>query len=145
MPWTAEMDPGDTWLTITGGSSGTNNGTITINFDSNSGPDRMALLTVTAPNAENSPQTVEVRQGSPTLSVSPDYLNVSAYSGTTTFTIENLSGGTMNWTISTDSPWITDIIPSSGTNNATITVSYETNDSDERIGPITVTADGAVD
>ncbi|MDM8556068.1 SdrD B-like domain-containing protein [Desulfococcaceae bacterium HSG7] len=60
MNWTAESDV--SWLTIDSGDSGTNSGTITVSYETNSGEARTGTITVTAPGAENSPQTVEVRQ-----------------------------------------------------------------------------------
>jgi Tfp pilus assembly protein PilE len=58
--WTATAS--DSWLTIGNGMSGTNNGTISVNYSANSGEERTGTITVVAPGAENSPQTVEVRQ-----------------------------------------------------------------------------------
>ncbi|MCP4346501.1 MAG: hypothetical protein GY795_13370 [Desulfobacterales bacterium] len=60
MNWTAEAN--DSWLTIDNGASGTDSGTITVSYEANSGEPRTGTITVTAPGAENSPQTVEVRQ-----------------------------------------------------------------------------------
>ena len=56
--WTATSD---SWLTIDSGASGTDSGTITVSYEANPGVARTATITVTA-NAENSPQTVEVKQ-----------------------------------------------------------------------------------
>ncbi len=60
MNWTLQIDPNDTWLTIVDGSSGTDDGIITIDYDANQGDARTGSITVTADNAENSPQTIEV-------------------------------------------------------------------------------------
>ena len=60
MDWTASSDA--QWLTIDSGASGTDSGAITVSYDANSGEARTGTITVTAPGAENSPQTVEVRQ-----------------------------------------------------------------------------------
>ncbi len=62
MSWTAAKDPGDTWFEITSGSSGTNSGTISVSYDENMGSARVGTITITAPGAEDSPQTVEIRQ-----------------------------------------------------------------------------------
>ena len=62
MNWTAQVDPSDTWLTIVNESLGTDDGIITIDYGANSGDARTGSITVTADNAENSPQTIEVRQ-----------------------------------------------------------------------------------
>ena len=61
MEWTAESN--DSWLVIDSGSSGTDSGTITVGYETNTGDARTGAITVTAPDATNSPQTVEVRQG----------------------------------------------------------------------------------
>ena len=78
----------------------------------------------------------------PTLSVTPHYLYLPVTSGTTTFTVNNVGSGTMDWTASEDVEWFS-INPSSGTNYGVITVSYETNDGDPRSGTITIEAPGA--
>ncbi len=61
MNWTAEINDAP-WLRIDSGSSGSNNGAITVSYDANSGEARTATITVKTPDADNSPQTVEVRQ-----------------------------------------------------------------------------------
>lgn len=71
MSWTAEVDPGYTWLSINSGSSGNNTGTISINFEANGGDARIGKITVTSPEAENSFQTVEVRQEAGAISAMP--------------------------------------------------------------------------
>jgi hypothetical protein len=62
MSWTAETDPNDTWINIISGSSGTDTGTISVNYEKNEGDARVGTITVTSPEAHNSPQTVEIRQ-----------------------------------------------------------------------------------
>jgi hypothetical protein len=63
MSWTAETDPLDSWINITSGNSGTNTGTISVNYEENEGGDvRVATITIISPEAYNSPQTVEIRQ-----------------------------------------------------------------------------------
>ncbi len=81
MNWTASSDQG--WATITGGSSGTNNGTVSVSFSANPSTDdsRTASITVTAPGATGSPKTVTVSQAAAlptvlildTTSVSDDF------------------------------------------------------------------------
>ncbi len=58
--WTAESNT--SWLAIASGDFGTGNGTITVSYETNSGDARVGTVTVTAPDAENSPQTIEVKQ-----------------------------------------------------------------------------------
>lgn len=71
MSWTAEVDPDYTWISITSGSSGNNTGTISINFEANRGDARIGKITVTSPEAENSFQSVEVRQESSAIHAMP--------------------------------------------------------------------------
>ena len=61
MEWTAETS--ESWLVIDSGSFGTDSGTITVSYETNAGEARTGTITVTATDATNSPQTVEMRQG----------------------------------------------------------------------------------
>lgn len=50
------------WITILSGNSGTNNGTISISFERNTGNYRVGTITISAPGAIGDGQTVEIRQ-----------------------------------------------------------------------------------
>jgi len=144
MNWTAtESSP---WVSITGGASGTDSGTITVSYSANSGGARTADIVVTADGATNSPITLTVSQASglkPALSASPVYKFISSGSGTTTFSVSNTGTGTMNWTATESSPWVSITGGAWGTDSGTITVSYSANSGDARTAEIVVTADGA--
>ena len=63
MNWTVSVTFGDSWLTITSGSSGTNSGTINCSFLSNpNSSQRVGTITVTAPGATGSSKDVTVTQ-----------------------------------------------------------------------------------
>jgi len=67
--------------------------------------------------------------GLPIISLSPAQLNFAAdtsgnASGAQSFLVSNIGGGTLNWTISPDQPWIT-AGPSSGTDSGYVTVSVD--------------------
>ncbi len=63
MPWTAAVTSDSSWLSITSGASGTDTGTITCSFTSNTGTSaRTATILVTAAGATDSPQDVIVTQ-----------------------------------------------------------------------------------
>ena len=81
--------------------------------------------------------------GSPTLSVSPDFRDVSASSGTTSFSVSNLGTGTMNWSAVANHSWLQITSGGAGTNTGTINLSYSANSGAARTGTITVTASGA--
>ncbi len=55
--------PPDTWFS-TQPFEGTGNGTITVNYNANTGSARTGTITITAEGATSSPQTVEIRQAS---------------------------------------------------------------------------------
>ncbi|MDM8552169.1 BACON domain-containing carbohydrate-binding protein, partial [Desulfobacterales bacterium HSG2] len=84
----------------------------------------------------------------PALSVTPLEKNVSKLNGTTTLNVANSGVRPMTWTATVnDASWLTIISGASGTtdegDSSTITLSYEDNPGEERIGTITVTAPGA--
>jgi len=95
MAWTAEVTAGSDWLTIILGGSGYDDGTITCQYETNTGADpRIGTLQITAPYATGSPVNVTVEQAgvSPTddcgAYVAPDVwkkfdcYNLAAVSGT---------------------------------------------------------------
>jgi hypothetical protein len=75
------------------------------------------------------------------LSVSPETLLVEHSSGSTTFNVTNDGDGDVDWTASTDQPWAMITDGAAGTNNGTITVNVEENQTgSSRSAVITVTA-----
>ncbi|MFC1552584.1 leucine-rich repeat domain-containing protein [Candidatus Latescibacterota bacterium] len=78
------------------------------------------------------------------ISVTPTNQPVTSGSGSTTFTVSNTGGGTLNWTASESVDWITTIAPLEGENSGTITVTYlENTTSSPRTGTITIEDSGA--
>ena len=71
--------------------------------------------------------TGETAAQEPVLSVSPTTLDFGTSETGKTFQISNTGGGTLNWTVieNPDKPWITSVSPSSGSDNATITVTID--------------------
>lgn len=81
----------------------------------------------------------------PCLRVTPDDRGVLESSGSTTFSVSNPCGGTMNWSANESCSWVT-LSPTAGTNSGTITVNYtENQQASPRTCTITVTAPGATD
>ncbi len=82
----------------------------------------------------------------PVLSVWPAVLDFGTTLINLDFYISNIGGGSLNWSVaeSPDKPWITSVWPSSGTDDATVTVtvdrSYLVGDSDT--GTLSVTSNG---
>ncbi len=152
MNWTAEVIQGDSWLRITSGASGTNDGTITVHYTENTDIEhnKTGKIKVTAEGAEPSEVTVSVIQSSPhpKLKVEPDNRNVGCHAGTTSFTVSNEGTGDMEWTaeVIEGGDWLSITSGDSGTNDGTIAVAFGENTSTEtKIGRIRVTAGDGVE
>ncbi len=147
MTWNASSN--QPWATISSGSSGSNDGKITISLDSNSSTlSRSASITVTAPGAMGSPRTVVVTQaGVPiqtVLAVSPDTAHVPWQAGVAECTVRNIGNGTMSWSAVSGQAWATITEGATGSDSGKIRVSVSANPSVlQRMAAITVTAPGA--
>ena len=120
MNWTAAESI--FWLDISGANSGADTGTITIGYHENTGTgSRDGIITVSDPNAGNSPVTVQITQAAPSLDppdlafqssgASPSSLNAGE-SLTASCTIVNQGGGaadasTIKYYLSSDSHYDT--------------------------------------
>lgn len=128
MTWTASES--SDWV-ILPTNSGTNTGTITATYQANNSTSpRTCTISVTASGATGSPQNITITQAgtAPVLSINPSNRSVSINSGSTTFSVTNTGSGTMTWTASESSDWVT-LPTSSGTNTGTITATYQANNS----------------
>ena len=82
----------------------------------------------------------------PTLLVDPSGRTVDREAGTTTFTVNNATYGTINWSaaVTSQNSWLSITSGASGVNSGTIVISYTANTSNEsQTAAIRVTADGA--
>ncbi|MCI5135831.1 MAG: hypothetical protein D3920_12340, partial [Candidatus Electrothrix sp. AW2] len=87
---------------------------------------------------------LEVVDSSPVkkISVSPPFREVTSASGVTVFNVTNAGTDTVKWTTSENLDWFS-VSPASGTNDGTVTVSYDANASaDARTGTITFSVNG---
>jgi len=148
--YTAQVSNGSSWLTITNGASGGNNGTIEVSYIAN--PDcvpRTGTINVSAPGAIGDPTNVFVSQAGnniPILSVTPQNQEVPYSSGTTYFTVTNIGCGNMTYSaqIATGLNWLQIIAGGSGGNSGIIEISYdEKSGNDTRTGVLLVNADNA--
>jgi hypothetical protein len=132
--WTAASNA--SWCTPTPAGSG--NGTLVADYTQNTSINpRSASITIYAENA--GPITVTLLQAgsAATLAVSPEYQNVSAAQGNSTF---NVTSNT-SWDASTSAEWC--VITPSGSGNGTLYASYDENISIlARTTIITITAGG---
>jgi hypothetical protein len=101
MNWTAEVTGGN-WLRIQGENNGTDAGTLTLAYDTNSGSERTAVITISSAEAEISPQTLTVKQaamavaGENTVSIIPSATTVETGK---TFTAEIKISGKGIWAV----------------------------------------------
>jgi subtilisin-like proprotein convertase family protein len=151
MDWTAAVTSGGDWITIASGASGTDDAIIAVNYAENpSGELRTGQITVTAPGATDSPATVQltqVRNTTLVLSVTPTERAVGYAAGTTTFSVANPGGGTLNWTaaVVADASWLTIVSGATGTGAGDILVQYEENPSAvARAGAVQIEVSGAI-
>jgi len=126
MAWHVFSDPD--WLTASpnAGSSQREEDVVEVSVDISSVPPGVhsGTLTVTAPGAEETPQTVQVTltvEGEPpVLEISPLSLSFQMEEGGAdpapqTFRIQNTGGGEMVWQVSADEEWVL-VSPKSGAN-----------------------------
>ncbi len=142
MTWTVQEE--SDWFSVNP-SAGTNKGTVFVRYKDNCGEARTGEITIFAPDASGSPQTVEIRQAHGyQLYVAPELFEVPETAGAVSFEVSNVCTGEMEWTVSENSDWFS-ITPGYGTNTETVTVTYDSNSGDPRTGFVTVTAPGATD
>ncbi|MCM3879033.1 MAG: hypothetical protein ND807_02895 [Vicinamibacterales bacterium] len=130
--WSASSNA--SWITITGGSSGTDSGTVSYSVAANTaGIPRTGTLTVAG-------QTFTVNQSAAacTFSLSPTSQNVPA-SGSSASTTGVTATTGCSWTASSNAGWITVTGGGSGTGNGTVTYDVAANTvTTPRVGTLTV-------
>ncbi len=130
--WVATSN--DSWITITSGSSGTGNGTITYSITSNSSTSiRVGTITIAG-------QIYSVTQNGTipcSYTISPTNLSFAASGGSGTVSVTAAAG--CNWTASTTDNWINITSGSSGSGNGTVTYTVANNSgTSQRTGTITI-------
>jgi len=130
--WSATTSQG--WIHITGGSSGSGNGTVSFTVDTRSNAsDRSGSITV----ADKSFTISQSGASSCTYSISPSSRSHSATGGSATVSVT--CGGGCSWGASSNKSWITVSGGSSGSGNGTVSYSVGTNSgSSSRTGTITI-------
>lgn len=112
-PWTAT--PGTSWLTVTGGASGSGPGSIRFRVADNWDPPRDGVVMVRWPTP-TAGQNLRVSQAGCFYSVNPAAITVGAAGGPGAFdviqsAVPNTCGGATQdaclWTVQADVPWIT--------------------------------------
>jgi hypothetical protein len=127
--WTASASDG--FLKITGGASGTGNGTVTFTVSANTGPQRTGTLTIAG-------QTHTVTQQSGcTYTIKPLSMTLDEDAQTSP-NINVTTAGGCTWTAVPNDPWITIESGASGSGNGTVKFRVTANAGDDRVGTITI-------
>ncbi len=126
--WTAVSN--DAFITVTGGASGSGNGTVNYSVAANSGPARTGTITIAG-------QTFTVNQGNGcSYVIAPTSTSVAAGGGSGSVTVTTATGCT--WTAASNDAFITVTGGASGSGNGTVTYSVATNTGTARTGTITI-------
>lgn len=143
--WTAS--PGASWITVTGGQSGSGPGVVSFTVSDNWDPPRRGVVMVRWPT-ETAGQNLQVAQAGCYYAVSTSAISIVAAGGTGRFDViqqsdPNTCGGATQdrcrWTAQSDVPWITvtTSMPSAGDNPVNFTVAANPGTT-ARTGRITV-------
>jgi Viral BACON domain/Putative binding domain, N-terminal len=115
--WTASKDA--TWLTITGGASGSGNGTVAFSAAANTGPARTATITVAG-------QTATVQQAAGcTFTIKPTEVTVKKQGDQISVAVSTAAG--CSWTATSPVSWITIDSGASGTGNGKVVIDVDRN------------------
>lgn len=140
------------WLSenpVSGVNTGTS--TLSVNIAGLTAGTYLGTITITDPNASNSPRSVGVAltiRKKPRIAFSPAGFSFSAEEGTSpasqALSISNSGGGTLSWTLSSSPDWLT-VTPAAGTGAGTATIMVNTTGllAGTYFGTITITAAGA--
>ncbi len=130
--WTSSSNAN--WLSISP-SSGTGNGSVTLNHSANSGVARSGVVTLSGGGAST---TITVTQAAAaSLTVTPTSQSVAVNAGNFDITVSS----NIAWTVSSNAAWLTPS-PSSGSNNGMVTASFTANTGAARTGTLTFTGGG---
>ncbi len=126
--WTAVAN--DAWITVTGGASGTGNGTVSYSVAANSGAARSGTITVGG-------QTFTVTQAAPcSYGIDPSSADYPLGGGSGTVSVTADAG--CGWTAASNAGWITIDSGASGTGNGSVGYSVGVNSGSARSGTVTI-------
>jgi len=126
--WTAVSNV--SWVTITGGASGSGIGTVTYSVAAN-GVARSGTLTVAG-------HAVTINQGTSSCTYSVSTTNVSVPSTASTGSFSVTTGASCSWTATSNVSWVTITAGASGSGLGTVTYSVAANTGAARSGTLTV-------
>jgi len=127
-PWAAVSNA--SWITVTAGSSGTGNGSVSYSVTANTGPQRVGTMTIAG-------QIFTLTQSSGCVySISPSSRTIASAGGTGTVSVT--AGAGCPWTAVSNAAWITVTAGSSGSGNGSVSYSVAANTGPQRVGTITI-------
>ena len=130
--WTAESNTG--FLTITGGTSGTDSGMVTVSVPPNTGVGRSGTIRIAG-------RTITITQDQATgcvFDVSPGTIAVPGSGGTRLFAVTAVQGTSCVWTAVSNSAFLTVTDGSSGVGSGTSTVLVAKSDVESRSGTLSI-------
>jgi hypothetical protein len=127
--WTATSNA--SWITVTGGSSGAGNGTVTVSVAANSGGPRTGTVTIAG-------QTYTVTQAAATCTYAISPTSQAAATQGGSFSVQVTAQAWCTWTATSNVAWITVTSGGSGTGNGTVNVSVAANTGAARTGTVTI-------
>jgi hypothetical protein len=128
--WTAVSQ--SSWITVTNGSSGAGNGTVSFTAAANSGSARTGTILVAGENVTVTQPAVATCS----YDATPNTRSVPVGGGNSTFSVA--TGSTCTWTAVSQSGWITVTSGSSGTGNGTVNFTAAANTGPARTGNLVI-------
>lgn len=126
--WSASSNA--SWLSVTGGATGSGNGTVRYSAAANTGPSRSGTITAAG-------QTFTVTQSAGcSYSIAPDTYSAGAGGATTSVAVTVAAG--CAWTASSNASWIGISSGASGTGNGTVQLVVAANSEADRQGTVTI-------
>jgi hypothetical protein len=123
------------WLSITGGASGSGNGTVHYSASANTGPQRTGTITAGG-------QTFTVTQAAGcSYSISPASQSVGSGGGNAAVAVTVSAG--CSWNASSNAGWITIASGGSGSGNGSVQLAVAANSDGERRGTVTIAGETA--
>ena len=142
--WTASSQA--SWITVTSGSTGTGNGSVTFNVAANTGASRSGSLTIAGRAFSVAQAGVSGSPAPPppspppapscTFSISPNSHNFQALGGRETVDVNTQSG--CQWTASSNAAWILIVSGASGTGDGRVELGIAPNLGAARTGTVTI-------
>lgn len=126
--WTAESRT--SWISISGGSTGTGSGAVTFRVQPTDGPERSGALIVAG-----HPVTITQGQGC-TFTVTPTNITVAAAGGPSAIQVQSGSG--CSWSAVSDSQWISFTAGASGNGSGAVQIAIAANTGPGRNGSVTI-------